>query len=176
MINKLEIVKIVELSLVLFQLRLETNTYVSMKINNRDEISCRRELRREVNCVIVARIRARRRSIRESDVIELLKARALMFLIDWLTRKVEKSVIDCKEIEFEVFELFWYFVFATNEIFDWLKCKLDRFRSDLIWLIKLKWELWVFVEFLSLQFHRSSYEKLLTFYWVELELIMMSKT
>ena len=57
---------------------------------------------KKINCVIVARIKARRRSIRENDVIW---ARVLMSLIDWLTRKVEKNVIDCKEIELKTFEL-----------------------------------------------------------------------
>ena len=52
--------------------------------------------------MIVARIKAQMSSIRDD---EMLKARALKCLIDWLTRKVEKSVIDCKEIDFEVFVL-----------------------------------------------------------------------
>ena len=94
---------LVTLSLVLFQLRLETNIYVSMRDVNRGEIPCLRELRelrKEINCVIVARINAQRKLDLKDDVNESLRS-----LIDRLTCKVEKSVIDCKEIEFEAFEL-----------------------------------------------------------------------
>ena len=52
--------------------------------------------------MIVTRIKTQMSSIRDD---EMLNARALKRLIDWLTRKVEKNVIDCKEIDFEVFVL-----------------------------------------------------------------------
>ena len=121
---------LVTLLLVLFQFRLEANIYISMKSVNEIQIFCLRELRKKVNCVIVTRIKARMNSIRE-NVNELLR-----FLIDWLTRKVEKNVIDCKKIEFETFELCLRFC-ACDERDLWLIDKVEAIKSSYLKTLSL---------------------------------------